>query len=167
MAQNNIIILSDEKSDLVRSQIPSKPVLSSIKASIFPAKHKYDNEETPLKISSGNLHIKTRKLRKYESVGILDTEHFCMLPKTWLEYLQYEEVDVEITENLYNANYTPIIYLFEKDIESWDPKIQGPRNYLQSFYVAALVDECGTNIHYPLAMFSNVIYKKQDYLIRS
>ena len=80
-----------------------------------------------------------------------------MLPKTWLEYLQYEEVDVEISENLYHANCTPNLVFVEKHFDSWDPQIHDPRNYLQSFNVAALIDKCGTNKHYLLAMFRNVI----------
>ena len=61
MAQNTIIIYSeflfsdelletssDESSGLGRMQIPTKTVMSSNKESIFPDKHKYDNEETPL-----------------------------------------------------------------------------------------------------------------------
>ena len=48
----------------------------------------------------------------------------------------------------------------EKDFNSWDPKIHGPRNYLQSFYVAALIEECGTTKHHPLTMFRNGISKK-------
>ena len=83
-----------------------------------------------------------------------------MLPKTWLEYLQYEEVDVEIPENLYNANCTPKYFFVDKYLESWDPKIHGPRNYLQSFYVAFIIDKCRTNNHYPLAVFRNGISKK-------
>ena len=63
-----------------------------------------------------------------------------MLPKNWLEYLQYEEVDMDIMENLYNANCTSIFFV-EKYFESWDPKIHGPSNYLHSFYVAALIVE--------------------------
>ena len=47
----------------------------------------------------------------------------------------------------------------EKDFESWDPKIHGPRNYLQSFYVAALIDKCGTTNNYSLAMYQNGISK--------
>ena len=50
-----------------------------------------------------------------------------------------------------------ICFFIEKDFEGWDPKIHGPRNYLQSFYVAALIDECRTNKHYKLAMFRNGI----------
>ena len=62
MAQNTVIIYSkstssddsletlyDESSDSGRREIPCKPVTSYNKASAFPAKHKADNEETPLK----------------------------------------------------------------------------------------------------------------------
>ena len=83
-----------------------------------------------------------------------------MLPKTWSEYLQYEEVDVEIKENLCSANSTPKYFYVEKYSESWDPKIHGPSNYLQSFYVATLIDEFRKYKHYTLAMFLNGISKK-------
>ena len=99
--------------------------------------------------------------RLHIKCGFLDNEYLFMLPKTWLEYLQYEEVDVEITENLYNANCTPTSFFVEKDFESWDPKIHGPCNYIQGFYVAAIIDKCSTNNHYPLAMFRNGIPKNK------
>ena len=73
--------------------------------------------------------------RLYIKCVFLDTEHLFILPKPWLEYLQYEEVDVEISENLCNANCMPKYFFAEKDFESWDPKFYGPRNYLQGFYV--------------------------------
>ena len=60
-------------------------------------------------------------------------------------------------ENLYNANSKPRSFFVEKDFESWDPKIHGPCNYLQNVYVNDLIDECGTNKHYTLAMFRNGI----------
>ena len=56
---------------------------------------------------------------------------------------------------IYYSNCTPEPFFDEKDSESWDPKIHGPHNYLQSFYVTALIDECETNKNYPLAMFRN------------
>ena len=62
-------------------------------------------------------------------------------------------------KNFYNAYSTPKSFFVEKDFDSWYPKIHGPRNYLQSFYVAAIVDKCGTAKHYPLAMFRNGILK--------
>ena len=40
---------SDDSSDSVTRQIPTKPATSYNKSSTFPAKHKYHNEETPLK----------------------------------------------------------------------------------------------------------------------
>ena len=49
MAQNAIIILYDDESDSGRMEKPSKPVTSFNKASTFPAEHKSNNEETPLK----------------------------------------------------------------------------------------------------------------------
>ena len=62
MAHNTIMILyepsssddlletsSDESSGSERRKIPTKPVMLSNKPSTFPAKHKYYNEETPLK----------------------------------------------------------------------------------------------------------------------
>ena len=80
-----------------------------------------------------------------------------MLPKTWLEYQQSEDVHVAITQYLYNTCCTPKYFFAEKDLESWDPKIHGPCNYLQSFFVAAPFRECGTKNHYPLAIFRNGI----------
>ena len=44
MAQNAIIIFSDDKYDSGIRQIPSEPVTSSNKAKIFPAEHKSDIE---------------------------------------------------------------------------------------------------------------------------
>ena len=54
----------------------------------------------------------------------------------------------------------PKYFFVDKYFESWDPKIHGPCNYLHTFYVAALIDECGTGKHYALAMFQNGISKK-------
>ena len=68
MAQNTIIISSDDESDSGRRQIPPKPVTSYNKASIFPAKQNSDNEETPLENSSGTLHIETRNFRRNQAV---------------------------------------------------------------------------------------------------
>ena len=62
MAHNTIVILSGslylddsletlsgESSDSGTRQIPTKPVTSYNKSSTFMSRHKYDNEETPLK----------------------------------------------------------------------------------------------------------------------
>ena len=40
-------------------------------------------------------------------------------------------------------------FLVEENLDSWHPKTHGPRNYLQSFYLDALIHKCGgkNNIH--------------------
>ena len=78
-----------------------------------------------------------------------------MNPKTWLEYQQYEDVNVEITQSFYNAYRTQNIFV-EKYLESWDPKIYGPRNYIQIFYVNARIKKCRNKKHYPLENSSKV-----------
>ena len=49
MAEETIILSSDDNSDSETSKISSEPATSSNKASTFPAEHNSDNEETPLK----------------------------------------------------------------------------------------------------------------------
>ena len=49
MAEETIIISSDENSDSKTNEISSEPDTSSNKASTFPAEHNSDNEEIPLK----------------------------------------------------------------------------------------------------------------------
>ena len=64
MAQNSIIISSDDEPNPVIKEIPSKPVTSSNKVSTCTAKHKSDNEETLLeKLIMGPSH-RNKKLYK-------------------------------------------------------------------------------------------------------
>ena len=119
MAKNAIIILSDDKSNSGKREIPSKPVISSNKASTFPDKHKSDNEETPLvKYHQGPFASKQETLEKIKQIhikcGLLDAAHLFKLHKTWLEYLQNEKLDVEISETLYNDNCTQKSYFVEE-----------------------------------------------------
>ena len=68
--------LSDDSSDSGTSKKQTKPVTSSNKSSTFPAKHKYGNEETPLKQPhQGFLHAKTRYFRNNQAV----TYKVCLL----------------------------------------------------------------------------------------
>ena len=97
--------------------------------------------------------------RLHIKCGFLDAEHLLMIPKTWLEYQQYSDVHVEITQNFYNAYCTQKYFFVEKDFESWYPKIHGPRNYLQSFQVASLTEVYGNEKQYPFEMFLNSISK--------
>ena len=38
---------------------------------------------------------------------------------------------------------TPMQFFVEEILVSWHPKTHGPRNYLQSFYLADLIHKCG------------------------
>ena len=78
MAQNAIIIFSDDKSNSERRQILSKPVTSSNKSFTSPDKHKSDNEESPLKKThQGPFTSKQETLERIKwlhiKCGLLDT----------------------------------------------------------------------------------------------
>ena len=97
-----LYFFSDDKSDSGRREIPPKSVTSYNKASTFPAEHKSDNEETPLKQPHQDAFTSKQETlerinRLHIKCGFLYTEHLFMLPKTWLEYQQYADVHMEIT----------------------------------------------------------------------
>ena len=52
------------------------------------------------------------------------------------------------------------MFFVERYFESSDPKIHGPRNYLQGFYVAALINKYETTDHYTPVMYRNGISKE-------
>ena len=131
---------------------------SSNKSSKFPAKHKSDNEETPLKQPHQDaLTSKQETLERIKWLHIkcvfLYTENLLVLPINWLEYQEFSDVNVDITQNFYSAYCTQKYFFVEKYSDGWDPKIHSPRNYTQSFYVATLIEECGIEKHCPLEMF--------------
>ena len=80
-----------------------------------------------------------------------------MLTINWLNHCVVPDVNVEIVQNFYNAYCTPRSFFVEKYFDSSDPEIHSPRNYLQSFYVAAIIDKYKTTENYPLALFRNDI----------
>ena len=47
-------------------------------------------------------------------LGFLDTEHLFMLHKNWLEYLQYEKVDVDIIEIYIMSTVRQSLFLLKK-----------------------------------------------------
>ena len=87
--------------------------------------------------------------------GFLYTEHLFILHINWLNHLKVPDVNVDILDNFYNTYCTQKYFFIEKYFESWDPKIHGPHIYLQNFYVADIIDKCGTTKHYPLAIYKN------------
>ena len=67
------------------------------------AKHKSDNEETPLKqphqyAFTSKQEILERIKRLHIKCGFLYTEHLFMLPINWLNYHEVLDVNVEIAK---------------------------------------------------------------------
>ena len=118
MAQNTIITLdnsletsSDDSSDSGRRKIPTKPVTLFNKPSTFTAKQKSDNEETLFKQTHQDAFTSKKETlerikRLHIKCDFLYIEHLFMLTKTWLEYQQYTDVHVDITQNFYNTYCT-------------------------------------------------------------
>ena len=75
--------------------------------------------------------------------GSYNIEHLYILPSKWLFLLQFEKIGDAIYENFQNASCTPIQFFVEENLNSWHPKTHGPCNYLQIFYLAALIHKCG------------------------
>ena len=46
-------------------------------------------------------------------------------------------------------------FFVEDNLVSWHPKTHGPRNYLQSFYLDALIHKCKSKKQYPYAEIQN------------
>ena len=84
-----------------------------------------------------------------------------MLPSRWMDLLQYDIIGDKIRVNFQNACCTPIEDFVEGNERNWHPRTHGPRNYLQSFYLAALIHKCREKIQYPYAEFRNFIGNKR------
>ena len=57
--------------------------------------------------------------------------------------LEYDIIGDEIRETFQNSSCTPIEFFVEENLGNWHPKTHGPRNYLHSFYLAALIHKYG------------------------
>ena len=81
--------------------------------------------------------------------GYNNIEHLYILPSRWLYLPQFEYFSDKIYETFQNASSTPIKFFAEENFDSWHSKTHGSRNYLQDFYLAALIQKCGgkNNIH--------------------
>ena len=81
--------------------------------------------------------------------GSNNIEHCYVLPSIWMSLLEYDIIGDAIIEFFQNACCTPIEFFVEENLGYWHPKTHGPRNYLQSFYFAALIHKCRGkhNIH--------------------
>ena len=71
------------------------------------------------------------------------------MPSRWLFLPQFETIGDAIYELFQHSRCTPINFFVEESLDSWHPKTHGPHNYIQSFYLAALIHKCRkkNNIH--------------------
>ena len=65
------------------------------------------------------------------------------MPSIWLFLLKFDKIGDAIHEIFRNASCTPMQFFVEENLDIWHPKTHGPRNYHQSFYLAALIHKCG------------------------
>ena len=133
-----------------------KTATSSNKASTFPAEHNSNNEETPLKKNHAGPWTSRKEVletikKLHFKCGYEYYEHLYILPSIWLYLPQFEKTGEEIYEHLKTSYCTPLEFFVVKIFNIWDPEIHGPRNYLQRFYLAALIKKCGGKNHYPFS----------------
>ena len=94
-------------------------------------------------------NLKTIKKLHDRCDGNDNIEHLYIFPSRWLYLLKFDNFGDAIQEFFHNASCTPMQFFVEENLDSWHPKTHGTRNYLQSFYLAALIHKCGkkNNIH--------------------
>ena len=71
-----------------------------------------------------------------------------------MSLLEYDIIEDAICEKIQNACCTPIDFFVEENLGNWHHKTDGPRNYLQSFYLADLIHKC-TKKQYPYPEHQN------------
>ena len=64
----------------------------------------------------------------------------------WLFILKYDKISDAIHETFSFSSCKPIKKIVEENLVSWHPKTHGPRDYLQSFYLAALIKKAGGKV---------------------
>ena len=117
MAEETIILSSDENYNSETSKISYEPATSSNKTSTFPAEHNSDNEETPFKKNHAGAWTSKKEVletikKLHLKCGNEHYEYLYILPLRWLYLLQFERIGEEIYENLQNAYCTPLAFFF-------------------------------------------------------
>ena len=115
----------------------------------IPSDHNSDSESSGTSSEPSSSHprpwtSKTKVFKKTKKLHIRcdgsdNIEHFYMLPSIWMSLLEYGIIGDAIREKFQNTCCTPIDFFVEENLVHWHPKTHGPRNYLQSFYLAALI----------------------------
>ena len=94
------------------------------------------------------MDIQNKSFKKIKNLHIMcggsdNIAHCYMLPSRWMSLLEYDIIGDAICEKFQNTCCTPIEFFVEENLGNWHSKTHGPRNYLQSFYLAALIHKCG------------------------
>ena len=97
--------------------------------------------------------LDTVKKLYFRCNGSDNIEQLYLLPSRWLFLLKFDNFGDAIHENFQNASCTQIKFFVEENLVSWNPKTHGPRNYLLSFYLAALIHKCGEKINIHILRF--------------
>ena len=159
------------KNDAVREEerdLAAKDVES------IPSDHNYDSESSGTSSKPASSHpqpwtskksLKNIKKLHIRCDGIGTFEHLYILPSIWISLLKYDIIGDAIHSNFLNACCTPIIVFVDEHLGSWHPKTHGPRNYLQSFYLAALIHKCREKNQYPYAEIRIFFCRHKDKII--
>ena len=111
--------------------------------------------------------LETIKKIYFDCGGDENYEHLYILPANWIDVLKYESISDEIYENLKMPAVRQLRFFVEENYDNWHPKTHLPRNYLQSFYLAALIQKCGEISIIHLQSFVLLFQEKgQDHLIK-
>ena len=83
--------------------------------------------------------LKSIKKLHFRRDGSNNIEQLYILPSRWLFLPKFDKIGDAIHEKFQNASCKSIPFFVEENLDSWHPKTHGPRNYLQSFYLDALI----------------------------
>ena len=86
--------------------------------------------------------LKNKKLH-IRCDGSDNIEQLYILPSRWVSLIKYDIIGDAIRENFQDDSCTTMHFFVEENLDSLHPKTHGPRNYLQSFYLADLIHKCG------------------------
>ena len=92
--------------------------------------------------------MRKKKIQKIKKLHIRcdvigNIEHLYIFTSRWLYLPKFDNFGDAIHEKFQNTSCTPMQFFVEENLVSWNTKTHGPRNYLQSFYLAALIHKCG------------------------
>ena len=85
----------------------------------------------------------------------LNSYTYCLQDRYFL--IKFDNFGDAIHEIFPNASCTPMHFFVKENLVNWYPKTHGPRNYLQSFYLDALIHKFWGKKQYPYAEIRNLL----------